>query len=65
MRRHGSHSTVKALIGGQQVEVKKNFYDGLWYILYMDVAATMWAGAYKTKREAVAKLMESCDRSPA
>lgn len=44
----------KLLIGSLSVSVKKNFYDGLWYIKYDD--GGVWAGPFKTKKEACERL---------
>ena len=45
---------VKGTIGGLAVEVRKDFYLGLWNIYYVD--GGKWAGPFKTKREAVERL---------
>lgn len=41
---------------GLDVEVRKDFYLGLWNIYYVD--GGKWAGPFKTKKEAVQKLLE-------
>lgn len=46
---------TEAVICNQKVVVKKDWYDGLWNIVY-ESGGTKYAGPYKTKREAVERL---------
>ena len=54
METRGTQPMVKGTIGGLAVEVRKDFYLGLWNIYYVD--GGKWAGPFKTKREAVERL---------
>jgi hypothetical protein len=42
-------------INGLELKAVKNFYTGLWEIKYVD-GGYVWAGPYKTKREALERL---------
>lgn len=48
----------KLLQNGLTLEVRKNWYDGLWNVHYAD-DGYKWAGPYATQREAV----EAMDRA--
>lgn len=43
-------------VNGLTVAVVRNCYDGLWYARYDDATAMIYAGPFKTKKEAVAKM---------
>lgn len=42
-------------INGLELRAVKNFYTGLWEVKYVDGGA-VWAGPFKTKKEAIARL---------
>lgn len=48
-----------AMFGLLKVCVRKNFYDGLWYIKY-DYDGSAWSNGYKTRKEARERLAEEC-----
>ncbi len=41
-------------INGLELVVRKDFYTGLWNVVYAH--GGKWSGPYRTKREAVAKI---------
>lgn len=47
----------RALINGQVVIIKKNAYTWLWEIRYEN--GMLWAGPYKTRKEARERLCEA------
>lgn len=49
----------QAVIGGLTVEVRKDFYTGLWNVYYVD--GGKYAGPYKTMREACTVLESDHD----
>lgn len=46
------------VVCGLRIIVKKDFYDGLWNLVYED-GGRKWAGPYKTKREALERLADA------
>lgn len=44
----------EATVCGLKIRVVKNYYDGLWYIRYVDGGD--WAGPYRTRKEARERL---------
>jgi hypothetical protein len=51
-------------ICGLEVEVRKDWYNGLWNIYYVKSGGT-YAGPYRTKKEAVQRLAEFLERDAA
>lgn len=51
---------IEAEIGGQKVQVRKDYYLGLWNLRYED--GMKYAGPYKTKREAAERLKEFAEQ---
>jgi hypothetical protein len=54
----------KATRCGLELQVTKDWYDGLWNVCYVD-SGHKYAGPYKTKREATERMYEFADRSEA
>lgn len=54
---------AKPTVYGLEVEIKKDFYLGLWNIHY--VTGGKYAGPYKTKKEAMERLAEFIDTEAA
>lgn len=51
--------TYQAVVGGLTVEVRRDFYTGLWNVHYVD--GGKYAGPYKTKKEAAEVLDQDHD----
>lgn len=57
-------SKDRATVGRAELEIKKNWYSGLWEIRYVDgVGPGPWAGPYRTRGEARERLANAVEEA--